>query len=38
MKTCLRANRREFTILNNGLMPSVEGKLTVSRSPTSCPI
>ena len=28
LKTYLRANIREFTILDKGLMPSVEGKLT----------
>ena len=27
LKTYLRANIREFTILDKGLMPSVEGKL-----------
>ena len=28
LKTYLRANLREFTILDKGLMPSVQGKLT----------
>ena len=28
LKTFLRANLREFTILDKGLMPSVQGKLT----------
>ena len=28
LKTYLRANIREYTILDKGLMPSVQGKLT----------
>ena len=28
LKTYLRANLREYTILDKGLMPSVQGKLT----------
>ena len=28
LKTYLRANPREFTILDKGLMPSVQGKLS----------
>ena len=31
LKTYLRANLREFTILDKGLMPSVEGKLTAQQ-------
>ena len=31
LKTYLRANVREFTILDKGLMPSVQGKLTTQQ-------
>jgi hypothetical protein len=31
LKTYLRANLREYTIIDKGLMPSVEGKLTAQQ-------